>query len=77
MSDDGTGNGIRIPSMLISKSDGEKLINWLEYANKTDYSALVVMATFEMDKNENNDVKIDFWMTSSSNRALDFLEDFG
>jgi hypothetical protein len=35
------------------------------------------MATFEMDKNENNDVKIDFWMTSSSNRALDFLEDFG
>jgi hypothetical protein len=26
MSDDGTGGGLRIPSMMISKSDGEKLI---------------------------------------------------
>jgi len=28
MSDDGTGSGIRIPSMLISKKDGERLLNW-------------------------------------------------
>lgn len=28
MSDDGTGGGIRIPSMLISAPDGNKLINW-------------------------------------------------
>ena len=26
MSDDGTGGGIRIPSMLISRSDGDKLL---------------------------------------------------
>ena len=29
MVDDGTGAGIRIPSMMISKSDGEKLIEFL------------------------------------------------
>ena len=28
MSDDGTGGGIRIPSMLIGTNDGDKLINW-------------------------------------------------
>jgi len=30
MSDDGTGAGIRIPSMLIGKADGEKLIDFLK-----------------------------------------------
>ena len=30
MSDDGTGGGIRIPSMLISKNDGDVLIDWLK-----------------------------------------------
>ena len=29
MKDDGTGNSIRIPSMLIGTKDGEKLINFL------------------------------------------------
>lgn len=30
MSDDGTGGGIRIPSMLISKTDGNKILDWLQ-----------------------------------------------
>jgi len=33
MSDDGTGAGIRIPSMLISKKDGEKLKRFLSTAS--------------------------------------------
>lgn len=33
MSDDGTGAGIRIPSMLISKKDGKKLIDFIETAD--------------------------------------------
>lgn len=33
MSDDGTGAGIRIPSMLISKRDGMKLIDFLNTAS--------------------------------------------
>jgi len=28
MGDDSTGGGIRIPSMLISRTDGQKLLNW-------------------------------------------------
>jgi len=33
MSDDGTGAGIRIPSLLISKKDGQKLIDFLKTAS--------------------------------------------
>ena len=29
MKDDGTGNSIRIPSMLIGKEEGQKLIDFL------------------------------------------------
>jgi hypothetical protein len=34
MSDDGTGAGIRIPSMLISKKDGQMLIDFLKTASQ-------------------------------------------
>lgn len=29
MGDDGTGGGIRIPALLISKIDGDKILSWL------------------------------------------------
>lgn len=32
MSDDGTGSGIRIPSMLISQADGKLLFDYLNNA---------------------------------------------
>jgi len=32
MSDDGTGGGIRIPSMLIGNTDGQKLMAWFDKA---------------------------------------------
>ena len=37
---------------------------------------LVVFCDFVMPYNENDKVSYDFWYTSSSDRALDFLEDF-
>jgi hypothetical protein len=76
MSDDGTGGGIRIPSMLISKPDGELLLNWIKTATPQDKQQLVVMAEFVMAFEEGNKVEYDFWLTSSSNRAIDFIEDF-
>lgn len=76
MSDDGTGGGIRIPSMLIGKKDGEKLLTWLSNASEQDYLQLVVLCEFEMAYNADDKVYYDFWYTSSSARALDFLEDF-
>ena len=36
MSDDGTGAGIRIPSMLISKKDGDKLLDFLKGATQKE-----------------------------------------
>lgn len=37
MGDDGTGNGIRIPSMLIGKKDGDKLLNWMSSMTAEEY----------------------------------------
>ena len=37
MGDDGTGNGIRIPSMLIGKKDGDKLLNWMRSMTAEEY----------------------------------------
>lgn len=76
MSDDGTGGGIRIPSMLIGKKDGMKLHDWWMRASEEERKNMVVMAEFVMPYEEDNKVSWDFWMTSSSDRALDFLEDF-
>ena len=76
MSDDGTGSGIRIPSMLISKKDGERLLNWYYSATSEEKDQVVIMAYFETKFNEDNKVQWDFFMTSSSDRSLDFLEDF-
>jgi hypothetical protein len=36
MSDDGSGAGIRIPAMLISKDDGNKLVDFMESASETE-----------------------------------------
>ena len=33
LSDDGTGGGIRIPSMLVGKTDGKKLLDFLKRAS--------------------------------------------
>jgi len=35
MSDDGTGSGIRIPSMLIGKEDGKWLVSFMEKYGST------------------------------------------
>lgn len=74
MSDDGTGGGIRIPSMLIGKNDGQVLVDWLTRATPEEIEQIVIMCEFIMP--ENDIVKYDFWFTSSSDRALNFLEDF-
>ena len=75
MSDDGTGAGLRIPSLLISKKDGEKLINWLKNATDEELSQVMVLADFKM-KAPDNRVEYDIWYSSSIDLALDFIQDF-
>lgn len=76
MSDDGTGGGIRIPSMLIGKTDGENIIDWLSSVDDTEHAKMNIMMDFVMNVTTENKVAYDFWYTSSSDRSLDFLEDF-
>ena len=75
MSDDGSGAGIRIPSMMISKADGDKLLDFLKQATKEELETIKVMATFEMARPDNR-VEYDIWYTSSNDEALDFIHDF-
>ena len=75
MSDDGTGAGIRLPSLLISKRDGKKLIDFLNTASEDDLKELAILAMFEIGRPDNR-VEYDLWYSSSNQRMLDFIVDF-
>jgi len=75
MSDDGTGGGIRIPSMLIGASDGRKLLDFLKRSSDEEIEQTAIMAEFLMEKPDDR-VEYDIWFTSSNDRALDFISDF-
>ena len=76
MSDDGSGAGIRIPSMLISSADGAKLIDFMKTAETWEIEQMSFLADFTLTKRENNHVDYDIWYTSTSDVALDFFQDF-
>lgn len=48
----------------------------MKKASKQDKENVVVMAEFVLDTNAENKVDVEFWMTSGSDRSLDFLEDW-
>jgi hypothetical protein len=75
MSDDGTGAGIRIPSMLISKRDGLKLIDFMKTATVEELNTISINAKFDMSRPDNR-VEYDVWYSSSNDVALDFFHDF-
>lgn len=76
MVDDGSGNGINIPSILISKKDGEIILDELKEDNGNHTNPRVaLMATFTIEHPDNR-VEWDFWYTSSSAKALDFLKGY-
>lgn len=74
MVDDGTGNGIQIPTIMISKTDGEKLIEeYLKIVGNSGYIKL--KTTFEINRPDDR-VEYDIWFSSSNDRGLDFIRDF-
>lgn len=73
MSDDGTGAGITIPSMMISKSDGEILKNFLMKQNSKLTSKASLSAEF-LIHNPENKVEWNLWYTSINDKALDFIK---
>lgn len=70
MGDDGTGTGIRIPAMLIGKTDGETLI---QFAKQKKGAALG--AEFAV-KQKSDVVDVEIWYSSNNQRALDFIKEF-
>eukprot|EP00351_Strombidinopsis_sp_SopsisLIS2011_P001622 CAMPEP_0116877108 /NCGR_PEP_ID=MMETSP0463-20121206/8935_1 /TAXON_ID=181622 /ORGANISM="Strombidinopsis sp, Strain SopsisLIS2011" /LENGTH=79 /DNA_ID=CAMNT_0004524153 /DNA_START=351 /DNA_END=590 /DNA_ORIENTATION=- len=54
MSDDGTGSGIRIPSMLISQADGKLLFDFLDNADQEQLQQIAIMAEFKMTHTDQN-----------------------
>lgn len=74
MSDDGYGEGISIPSMLISNQAGNTIKDFLEKSTQEELEALVVSLTFDIAAPDDH-VEYDLWYTSSDDRSLDFLVD--
>lgn len=74
MVDDGTGNGIQIPSIMISKTDGERLIEKYKTL-KADNTQIKLIVSFDMNRPDDR-VEYDIWFSSSNDRGLDFIRDF-
>ena len=70
MGDNGTGAGLRIPAMLIGKSDGERLI---EFAMSKGVATL--SAEFSV-KEKGSVADIELWYSSNNQKALDFIKEF-
>ena len=70
MGDDGTGTGIRIPSMLIGKSDGELLIDFA-----SEKLGATLSAEFAV-KAKNKAADVEIWYSSNNQRSLDFVKEF-
>jgi hypothetical protein len=68
VADDGYGSTISIPSILISRMDGDSLIN----AAKTQE----VVVELAWDIPTDTTVAVDLWMSSASHASLGFLEKF-
>jgi len=75
MSDDGTGTGIRIPAMIISKQDGQKLKSFLLQSND-DLARQASLSAEFIFENIENEVKWQFFYTSANDKALDFIRNF-
>jgi len=61
--------------MLIGKSDGKKLLDFIKKASTEELDQTAIMAQFIMEKPDDR-VEYDLWYTSSNDRALDFISDF-
>jgi len=70
MGDDGTGTGIRIPSMLIGKEDGAILRDFAKSGAQATLSAEFAVKAL-MEK-----VEIDLFFSSNNREALTFIKEF-
>mmetsp|Transcript_83707 Transcript_83707/g.237007 ORF Transcript_83707/g.237007 Transcript_83707/m.237007 type:complete len:477 (+) Transcript_83707:99-1529(+) len=69
VADDGYGGSIEIPSVLISREQGQHLINSLE-------SNQQIVAELAWDIPTDHVVNVDMWISSASRESLRFLKEF-
>lgn len=69
MGDDGTGTGIRIPSMLIGKDSGDALRKYMTIAEGATLSADFILPNYDV-------ADMELWFSSNNNFALNFIKEF-
>jgi len=74
LTDDGTGAGIRIPSVMIGNSDGQRLKRFFESATDEERQALKLNIQF-LSAHPQKNVDVQFWYTSSDERSMRFIKD--
>ncbi|CAI2370218.1 unnamed protein product [Moneuplotes crassus] len=75
MVNDGTGNGIGIPSLLINKKPGSQIIDFFETNTDQKKEQAKFVMKFDM-KNQENHVRYDLLLSTYQDRALDFVSEF-
>lgn len=68
VADDGNGESIHIPSILITKAEGDRIID------ATRRSDVIVELAWDIP--QNHVVEMDLWMSSGSRKSQEFLRDF-
>ena len=75
LADDGNGGEISIPAVLISSTDGNKLIDYYKQ-NKPDKNNRIRMEIYFALEKADNTVKYDIWFTPDQIKVYDFLNNF-
>ena len=77
LADDGHEGDLSIPAILISRTDGEKIINYymMHKENKEDLKGIIFEIKFDIE-NKNNIVKYDIWYTPDLANVYTFMNDF-
>ena len=77
LADDGHEGDLSIPAILISRTDGEKIINYymMHKENKQQIKDIIFEIKFDLE-NKNKIVKYDIWYTPDLENVYTFMNDF-
>ena len=77
LADDGHEGDLSIPAILISKTDGEKIISYymINKDNKEQIKNIKFEIKFDIE-NKNNTVNYDIWFTPDLEKVYTFMNDF-
>jgi hypothetical protein len=75
MVNDGTGNGIIIPSLMINKDPGNKIIDFFTSHDESVNKNVKIVAVFDVNHPDDH-VEYELLLSSFQDRALDFVSEF-